>query len=232
MNTRQAFIHTMRAMVDFKTIFVASDLFWSEIYDKIERGIQVDFQYLTIYRTIKAMDTIRNDPIVLKEREDAKLRRFLLDMIERRAIGDKITVLCVSAREIDFIQSNFHSLFDQVRQLCLSNIDLDRFNDGSINFKVANDHNLREIRLENDGKFSLMGASRDHRVFMTSAVIHKQFIKPFSFYQDMIDQYDCDKSISEFVTMSEMQLKHKNEQDRINDYKKNLSNSINWALGD
>ncbi|MCU4320656.1 hypothetical protein KTH44_16180 [Acinetobacter bereziniae] len=231
MNTRQTFIEAMNLMVDYKTIFMASPDFWNDIYDKLERGINDNPLYTAIYKTIKAVDQVQNDQKTLREINKAKERRFILEVIESRIAGDKVMVLSSTHQEKCYIESLFHNLFDQLQDQGAINLNTNFLNDGLIDFRMGNSHNLRDIRITSNGKFSLIGCSPDHRVFMSESLIRKAYMKPFEIYQNMIDRYDNGKTFSSFIKYSENLLLKQEQQEQCDAYKKSLSHSINWALG-
>lgn len=231
MNTRQTFIEAMNKMVDFRTVFMASRDFWNDIYDKLENGTNVDPLYTAIYKTVKAIDQVQNDPNTLRAIEKDKERRFILDVIESRIAGDKVIVLCSNNNEVFFIRDQFHKLFDQLQEQGLIKLNTDALKNGFIKIQTGNSHNLRDVVINSKGVFSLIGCSPDHRVFMTKKLIRDAYMKPFDIYQNMFDRYDHGKTFSHFIKYAENFLLKQEQQEQCDTYKKSLTHSINWALG-
>lgn len=213
MTNKELFIKAVQCMADFEKIFIASPEFWGAMYDRIHMGERVDDRiFVSIYKTIDVIQQIKNNPIALRAEEDNRNRRMLLDALDHRLSGQNVIIISCSSSESGYMQREFFSLVDDVvGSASLSAEQLESFNRGQLEFKVANESTMRDICLTHQG-VGLLGFMKGHRVFLTQETIKDRFINKNDPFVALLNKYGSDKPVSDFIKKAEVTLKNLAQQ--------------------
>lgn len=119
---RQLFINTILNMVDNQSIFSASREYWGNVFDGLEAGNveNVDSTCLTVYKTIKAVGVVQNNPQYTRLDEKTATRRMLLASIEARLKGLSVWIVCRDNIAVKELERDFSNMVDQVTPLLYS----------------------------------------------------------------------------------------------------------------
>lgn len=116
---KQLFINSLLSMVDSETVFMASREYWGNIFDAIEAGKteNIDPTFVTVYRTIKAVDLVKKNPQFNRLNEILATRRMLLAAIDSRLKGQNVVIVCRDQQSIKIIENEFFRLVGMVTSL-------------------------------------------------------------------------------------------------------------------
>ena len=142
---KSLFINSLLSLVDSETVFMASREYWGNIFDGLELGKteNIDPTFVTIYRTIKAVESVKKNPQFIRLNEMVATRRMLLAAIDSRLKGKAVSVICRDSQSVKILESEFFRMVGMVTSL-LSNRhgDVDVLTRGSIRFvSLSSRHN-------------------------------------------------------------------------------------------
>lgn len=200
--SKKLFIQTINSMVDLKTIFIAHPSFWSDVYDQIQRGLTdgIDQTFITIFKTIQAVNFIQKDPALIRADQEVKASRMLTSAIEYRMQGRHVTIVCEDIPDMRRAEEKYFELVELVKQgypdTAKSAEILER---GAINF-IAITRNLHEsISFDCFGNARMYGMDKKDILYILPWVIDKHWLDRSAPYFTAYEAFSDDQKLSPMV---------------------------------
>lgn len=200
--SKKLFIQTINSMVDMETIFIAHPSYWSDVYDRIQRGLTdgIDQTFITIFKTIQVVQQIQNNSALIRADQEVKASRMLTSAIEYRLQGRHVTIVCENIPDIRRAEEKYFELVELVKQGYPDTAQSAQIlNKGSINF-IAINRNLHEsISFDCLGNARMYGMDKKDILYVLPWVIEKHWLDRSVPHFKAYEAFSDDQKLSSMV---------------------------------
>lgn len=200
--SKKLFIQTINSMVDMETVFIAHPSYWSDVYDRIQRGLTdgIDQTFITIFKTIQAVQQIQNNSALIRADQEVKASRMLTSAIEYRIHGRHVTIVCENIPDIRRAEEKYFELVELVKQGYPDTAQTaEILNKGSINF-IAINRNLHEsISFDCFGNARMYGMDKKDILYVLPWVIDKHWLDRSVPHFKAYEAFSDDQKLSSMV---------------------------------
>lgn len=191
--SKKLFIQAINGMVDLETIFVAHPSYWSDVYDRIQRGSTdgIDQTFITIFKTIQAVNQIQNNPALIRADQEVKASRMLTSAIEYRMQGRHVTIVCENVPDMRRAEEKYFELVELVKQGYPDTAkSAEILEKGAINFIAINPNLRHAISFDFTGNARMYGMDKKDILYVLPWVLDKHWLDrsgPLTAYEAFSD---------------------------------------------
>lgn len=200
--SKKLFIQTINSMVDMETIFIAHPSYWSDVYDRIQRGLTdgIDQTFITIFKTIQVVQQIQNNSALIRADQEVKASRMLTSAIEYRMQGRRVTIVCESIPDKCRAEEKFFELVELVKQGYPETAQsAEILNKGSINFIVIRPLLKQAISFDFSGNARVNGMDEKDILYVLPWVIEKHWLDRSVPHFKAYEAFSDDQKLSSMV---------------------------------
>jgi len=200
--SKKLFIQTINSMVDMKTIFIAHPSYWSDVYDRIQRGLTdgIDQTFITIFKTIQVVQQIQNNSALIRADQEVKASRMLTSAIEYRLQGRHVTIVCENIPDIRRAEEKYFELVELVKQGYPDTAQsAEILNKGSINFIVIRPLLKQAISFDFSGNARVNGMDEKDILYVLPWVIEKHWLDRSVPHFKAYEAFSDDQKLSSMV---------------------------------
>lgn len=200
--SKKLFIQTINSMVDMKTIFIAHPSYWSDVYDRIQRGLTdgIDQTFITIFKTIQVVQQIQNNSALIRADQEVKASRMLTSAIEYRLQGRHVTIVCENIPDIRRAEEKYFELVELVKQGYPDTAQSAQIlNKGSINFIAIRPILKQAISFDFSGNARVNGMDEKDILYVLPWVIEKHWLDRSVPHFKAYEAFSDDQKLSSMV---------------------------------
>ena len=200
--SKKLFIQTINSMVDMETIFIAHPSYWSDVYDRIQRGLTdgIDQTFITIFKTIQVVQQIQNNSALIRADQEVKASRMLTSAIEYRLQGRHVTIVCENIPDIRRAEEKYFELVELVKQGYPDTAQSAQIlNKGSINFIVIRPLLKQAISFDFSGNARVNGMDEKDILYVLPWVIEKHWLDRSVPHFKAYEAFSDDQKLSSMV---------------------------------
>lgn len=200
--SKKLFIQTINSMVDMKTIFIAHPSYWSDVYDRIQRGLTdgIDQTFITIFKTIQVVQQIQNNSALIRADQEVKASRMLTSAIEYRLQGRHVTIVCENIPDIRRAEEKYFELVELVKQGYPDTAQSAQIlNKGSINFIAIRPILKQAISFDFSGNARVNGMDEKDILYVLPWVIEKHWLDLSVPHFKAYEAFSDDQKLSSMV---------------------------------
>lgn len=200
--SKKLFIQTINSMVDFKTVFIAHPSYWSDVYDRIQRGLTggIDQTFITVFKTIQAVQQIQNNSALIRADQEVKASRMLTSAIEYRLQGRRVTIVCESIPDKCRAEEKYFELVELVKQGYPETAQsAEILKKGEINFIVIRPLLKQAISFDFSGNARVNGMDEKDILYVLPWVIEKHWLDRSVPHFKAYEAFSDDQKLSSMV---------------------------------
>lgn len=200
--SKKLFIQTINSMVDMKPIFIAHPSYWSDVYDRIQRGLTdgIDQTFITIFKTIQVVQQIQNNSALIRADQEVKASRMLTSAIEYRLQGRHVTIVCENIPDIRRAEEKYFELVELVKQGYPDTAQSAQIlKKGEINFIVIRPLLKQAISFDFSGNARMYGMDKKDILYVLPWVIEKHWLDRSVPHFKAYEAFSDDQKLSSMV---------------------------------
>ena len=200
--SKKLFIQTINSMVDMKTIFIAHPSYWSDVYDRLQRGLTdgIDQTFITIFKTIQVVQQIQNNSALIRADQEVKASRMLTSAIEYRMQGRRVTIVCESIPDKCRAEEKYFELVELVKQGYPETAQsAEILKKGEINFIVIRPLLKQAISFDFSGNARVNGMDEKDILYVLPWVIEKHWLDRSVPHFKAYEAFSDDQKLSSMV---------------------------------
>ena len=207
--SKKLFIQTINSMVDFKTVFIAHPSYWSDVYDRLQAGRTdgIDQTFITVFKTIQAVQLIQNSRELLRADQEVKASRMLTSAIEYRMQGRHVTIVCEDVPDMRRAEEKYFELVELVKHTYPDTAkSAEILEKGAINFIVIRPHLFQSITFDFSGNARMYGMDEKDILYVLPWVLDKHWLDRSVPHFKAYEAFSDDQKLSQMVERVERAL--------------------------